>query len=201
MLCHNIPLIAELILPHKIRLLKFYFPQYRHVWVYPYPQQRRISTERKYKFLFYLFFQFHIFIKTQHLLTRFPSPCSFAAFVFKNHFDNFLIMFNMNFKFLTMSNLYGSFFNKFIYLFIYLFLAVLGLWCCTRAFSSCSERELLFVAVCGLLSSRWLLLLHSVGSSAGFSSCGMQASVVMACRRSEERRVGKECRSRWSPYH
>src|SRR2546430_10050328 len=22
-----------------------------------------------------------------------------------------------------------------------------------------------------------------------------------ACRRSEERRVGKECRSRWSPYH
>ena len=21
------------------------------------------------------------------------------------------------------------------------------------------------------------------------------------CRRSEERRVGKECRSRWSPYH
>src|SRR2546425_6243864 len=24
---------------------------------------------------------------------------------------------------------------------------------------------------------------------------------VMALRRSEERRVGKECRSRWSPYH
>ena len=23
----------------------------------------------------------------------------------------------------------------------------------------------------------------------------------MNCRRSEERRVGKECRSRWSPYH
>ena len=22
-----------------------------------------------------------------------------------------------------------------------------------------------------------------------------------ACKRSEERRVGKECRSRWSPYH
>src|SRR2546430_5483430 len=34
-----------------------------------------------------------------------------------------------------------------------------------------------------------------------------QAFVVMlseaatSCRRSEERRVGKECRSRWSPYH
>src|SRR5690348_17464377 len=27
------------------------------------------------------------------------------------------------------------------------------------------------------------------------------AEFVLACRRSEERRVGKECRSRWSPYH
>ena len=25
--------------------------------------------------------------------------------------------------------------------------------------------------------------------------------IVVACNRSEERRVGKECRSRWSPYH
>ena len=25
--------------------------------------------------------------------------------------------------------------------------------------------------------------------------------VALACQRSEERRVGKECRSRWSPYH
>ena len=45
-------------------------------------------------------------------------------------------------------------FNVFIYLFILnLFLAVLGLHCCTRAFSSCSERELLFVAVHGLLTA------------------------------------------------
>ena len=35
--------------------------------------------------------------------------------------------------------------------FIYLFLAALGLPCCVRAFSSCGERELLFVAVRGLL--------------------------------------------------
>ena len=41
-------------------------------------------------------------------------------------------------------------FLKFIY-FIYLFLAVLGLRCCVRAFSSCSEWGLLFVAVRGLL--------------------------------------------------
>ena len=36
-------------------------------------------------------------------------------------------------------------------LFIYLFMAVLGLCCCARAFSSCGERGLLFVAVHGLL--------------------------------------------------
>ena len=39
----------------------------------------------------------------------------------------------------------------FFFNFIYLFLAVLGLRCCTRAFSSCSERGLLFVVVHGLL--------------------------------------------------
>ena len=41
--------------------------------------------------------------------------------------------------------------NKFIYFIYYLFLAVLGLRCCARAFSSCGERGLLFVAVHGLL--------------------------------------------------
>ena len=45
------------------------------------------------------------------------------------------------------------FFKK-IYLFIlYLFLAALGLCCCTWAFSSCGEWELLFVAVRGLLTA------------------------------------------------
>ena len=43
------------------------------------------------------------------------------------------------------------FFNKSFIYFIYLFLAVLGLRCRTRAFSSCSERGLLFVAMRGLL--------------------------------------------------
>ena len=43
-----------------------------------------------------------------------------------------------------------TFFFKFT-LFIYLFLAALGLCCCVRAFSSCGERGLLFVAVRGLL--------------------------------------------------
>ena len=39
----------------------------------------------------------------------------------------------------------------FLKIFIYLFLAVFGLRCCTRVFSSCGERGLLFVAVHGLL--------------------------------------------------
>ena len=41
-----------------------------------------------------------------------------------------------------------NFFLKF-----YLFLAALGLHCCARAFSSCSEWGLLFVAVRGLLTA------------------------------------------------
>ena len=36
-------------------------------------------------------------------------------------------------------------------LILFFFLAVLGLHCCTPAFSSCGERGLLFVAVHGLL--------------------------------------------------
>src|SRR2546422_2912947 len=36
----------------------------------------------------------------------------------------------------------------------------------------------------------------SIGLPCGFTGCPAQAPI-----RSEERRVGKECRSRWSPYH
>ena len=51
-------------------------------------------------------------------------------------------------------NISICFFNKFIYLFFilfYLVLAVLGLRCCTWAFSSCGKQGLLFVAVHGFL--------------------------------------------------
>ena len=44
---------------------------------------------------------------------------------------------------------FGGFQSSFI--FMYLFLALLGLHCCTRAFSNCGEQGLLFVAVRGLL--------------------------------------------------
>src|SRR5258708_365214 len=40
--------------------------------------------------------------------------------------------------------------------------------------------------------------LPSPFARAGFAGCG---AVVLSGLRSEERRVGKECRSRWSPYH
>ena len=38
-----------------------------------------------------------------------------------------------------------------IYFIYFYFLAVLGIRCCVRAFSSCGERGLLFVVVRGLL--------------------------------------------------
>ena len=37
-----------------------------------------------------------------------------------------------------------------------------------------------------------------VGRFVGASALG---AISLAAERSEERRVGKECRSRWSPYH
>ena len=44
-----------------------------------------------------------------------------------------------------------KFTSFFFLIYLYLFLAALGLHCCAWAFSSCGERGLLFIAVCGLL--------------------------------------------------
>ena len=43
------------------------------------------------------------------------------------------------------------FFKIYLFSYYYYFLAVVGLCCCERAISSCSELGLLFLAVCGLL--------------------------------------------------
>lgn len=43
-LCNYIPLIAQLILPHEVSLLKLHLPQNGHVWVNPDPEERRVST-------------------------------------------------------------------------------------------------------------------------------------------------------------
>ena len=62
----------------------------------------------------------------------------FLSFFFSHHTLSLIVLFSP-------SNVSFYFFK------FYLFLAVLGLRRCTRAFSSCGERGLLFVAVCGLL--------------------------------------------------
>ena len=64
-----------------------------------------------------------------------------------------------------------AFLNKFIY-FIYLLLATLGLRCCVRAFSGCSEWGLLFVAVHGLLIAVASLVAEHGLEAHRLSSCG-----------------------------
>ena len=59
--------------------------------------------------------------------------------------------------------------------FIYLFMVVLGFRCCTRTFSICGERGLLFVAVCGLLIAVVSLCCRA-------RALGARASVVVAHR-------------------
>ena len=45
----------------------------------------------------------------------------------------------------------------------------------------------------------WLSLVAAEGRDAALAGAACSVSSVFI--RSEERRVGKECRSRWSPYH
>src|SRR5258708_7606220 len=56
-----------------------------------------------------------------------------------------------------------------------------------------------------ICESRAHILDWEMASAAVFSGCLIRAvptpSGILTWKRSEERRVGKECRSRWSPYH
>ena len=45
------------------------------------------------------------------------------------------------------------------------------------------------------------LLVRAIGIGLLFASTTATAVILGSEQRSEERRVGKECRSRWSPYH
>ena len=44
LLRHHVPLVAELVLPHEVRLLRVRPPQHRHVRVDPDPQQRGVGA-------------------------------------------------------------------------------------------------------------------------------------------------------------
>ena len=50
-----------------------------------------------------------------------------------------------------------------------------------------------------LYSDRWQQYIKGVGTTLLVTAIALVLGVVLG--RSEERRVGKECRSRWSPYH
>src|SRR5256885_16999066 len=59
-----------------------------------------------------------------------------------------------------------------------------------------SRRELQIAHLidCGLTNKQ-------IGRRLGIEAATVKNHVHNLCERSEERRVGKECRSRWSPYH
>ena len=64
------------------------------------------------------------------------------------------------------------------YLFIYLFLAVSGLRFCAKAFSSCSERAPLFIAVRGPLTIAASLVAEQKLQTRRLSSCGSRAQLL-----------------------
>ena len=66
------------------------------------------------------------------------------------------------------------FFKK-INLLIYLFLAVLGLRCCARAFSSCGKRGPLFIVVRGPLTVAASPVVEHRLQMRRLSSCGTRA--------------------------
>src|ERR1035438_3472192 len=64
----------------------------------------------------------------------------------------------------------------------------------------CGERDLAMMRASG--KATLYLILAPTGAPAGVSSDSARTKLVVTnWPRSEERRVGKECRSRWSPDH
>ena len=90
---------------------------------------------------------------TFNVLRYIPSITNFLTiFIMKGSWilsNNVHVSINMIFSLYSLNVIYHI---KKIYLFIYLSLAVLGLRFCVRAFSSCSERGLLSIAVHGPLT-------------------------------------------------
>src|SRR5471032_3463279 len=74
-----------------------------------------------------------------------------------------------------------------------MFFVICGLFFFFQAEDGIRDRDVTGVQTCALPIYIWLCVLVSVAWPLSTSSSTI-------CR-SEERRVGKECRSRWSPYH
>ena len=51
------------------------------------------------------------------------------------------------------------------------------------------------------LGANWTFEVSLIALVVGAFLAGAAVALVLGILRSEERRVGKECRSRWSPYH
>ena len=98
-------------------------------------------------------------------------------------FNAFLHCFRLAVFILRSLMLFFFFFKEisiliFIYLFIYLFMAVLGLRFCARAFSSCSKRGPLFIAVRGPLTIAASLVAEHRFQTRRLSNCGSRAQLL-----------------------
>ena len=58
-----------------------------------------------------------------------------------------------------------------------------------------------YMGLYAVTQKQWVLVTGSTANTYWFSTAGMGDEYPAYSIRSEERRVGKECRSRWSPYH
>src|SRR2546422_6234991 len=82
-----------------------------------------------------------------------------------------------------------------------------GLWCLSVFFFFQAEDGIRDVAVTGVQTCALPISLEHLGDEARVLLVRLvlreleQGARIVNPLRSEERRVGKECRSRWSPYH
>jgi len=63
-----------------------------------------------------------------------------------------------------------------------------------------ADRARSALAAAGISDDRVVVLTGDDGAAV-FDASGRRYGLLGQLARSEERRVGKECRSRWSPYH
>src|SRR5690348_17548455 len=78
---------------------------------------------------------------------------------------------------------------------------VTGVQTCALPISQCVLRRYLGCATSVGSSGRRVILGRSRCEGPQPADPGLSLGPTQLCARSEERRVGKECRSRWAPYH